>query len=66
MAIISKGGINIIDKKAYVHPLTLDDIEFLLKFLGQSEIKGYDIEKTLEVAQKLQDEYNFIKKHIKT
>ena len=65
MAINFKGGVNIIDEKAYVHPLTLDDIEFLLKFLGKSVV-GYEIEKTLEIAQKLQDEYNFIKKHIKT
>ena len=31
MGLITKGGINIIDKEAYVHPLELEDLEFLIK-----------------------------------
>ena len=64
MAIISKGGINIIDKKAYVHPLSLKDIEFLLELLAQTQFQGIEVQEVFVIAHKLQEEYTSIKKHL--
>tara|TARA_Y100000310_G_C20463780_1_gene706620 strand:- start:41 stop:241 length:201 start_codon:yes stop_codon:yes gene_type:complete len=62
MALISKGSIRIIDGKAYVHPLTLKDIEFLLELLAQTQFQGMDVQKVFVIAHKLQKEYTSIKK----
>ena len=65
MALISKGGINIIDEKAYVHPLTIKDIEFLLELLAQTKFQGMEVQKVFVIAHKLQEEYKLIKKYSK-
>ena len=39
MALISKGGIKIIEGKAYVHPLTIPELEFLLTIVAE---KGFE------------------------
>ena len=41
MAINAKGGIKIIEGKAYVHPLTIPELEFLLKIVADA---GHKIE----------------------
>ena len=35
MALIAKGGVKVVEGKAYIHPLTLPEIEFLLNLLSQ-------------------------------
>ena len=65
MALISKGGVKIVEGKAYVHPLTLPEIEFLLTSLAESNWKGTEITKVLHVTKKLQSEYKLIKEHSK-
>lgn len=65
MAIISKHSIKIVEGKAYVHPLTLPEIEFLLTLLAESNWKGTEITKVLHVTKKLQSEYKLIKEHSK-
>ena len=66
MAINAKGGIKIVEGKAYVHPLTILEIEFLLITLANTEHKGKDIPKVLQVTHKLRDEYKLIKEHQNT
>jgi hypothetical protein len=63
MAIISKRSIKIVEGKAYVHPLTLPEIEFLLKMVAEAGHKLEDIPKVLEITKKLQSEYKLIKEH---
>ena len=63
MALISKGVVKIIEGKAYVHPLTIPELEFLLTVLANTEHKGKDIPKVLQVTQKLREEYKLIVKH---
>ena len=65
MALISKGGVHIIDKKAYVHPLSLKDIEFLLELLAQTQFQGIEVQEVFVIAHKLQEEYKLIKKYSK-
>jgi hypothetical protein len=65
MAIISKQSIKIVEGKAYVHPLTLPEIEFLLKMVAEAGHKLEDIPKVLEITKKLQSEYKLIKEHSK-
>jgi len=40
MAINAKGGIKIVEGKAYVHPLSLLEIEFVLTLLAETEHKS--------------------------
>ena len=65
MAINAKGGITVISGKAYVHPLTLKDIEFLLELLAQTQFQGLEVQKVFVIAHKLQEEYKLIKKYSK-
>jgi hypothetical protein len=65
MAINVKGRVKIVEGKAYVHPLTLPEIEFLLTLLAESNWKGTEITKVLHVTKKLQSEYKLIKEHSK-
>jgi hypothetical protein len=64
MAINAKGGIKIIEGKAYVHPLTIPELEFLLSLLAETNHKGSDIPKVLQVTRKLRDEYKLMKEHL--
>jgi len=63
MAINVKGRVKIVEGKAYVHPLTIPELEFLLTVLANTEHKGKDIPKVLQVTQKLREEYKLIVKH---
>ena len=65
MAINAKGGIKIIEGKAYVHPLTIPELEFLLKIVADAGHKLEDVPKVLQVTKKLREEYKLIKEHIK-
>ena len=66
MALISKGGIKIIEGKAYVHPLTIPELEFLLTIVADAGHKMEDVPKVLQVTEKLRNEYKLIKKHQST
>ena len=66
MAINVKGRIKIIEGKAYVHPLTIPELEFLLKIVAESGHKMEDVPKVLQVTKKLREEYKSVKEHQKT
>ena len=57
MAIKVKGRIKIIEGKAYVHPLTIPELEFLLKIVAEAGHKMEDVPKVLQVTKKLREEY---------
>ena len=66
MAIKVKGRIKIIVGKAYVHPLTIPELEFLLKIVAEAGHKMEDVPKVLQVTKKLREEYKSVKEHQKT
>jgi hypothetical protein len=66
MAINVKGRIKIIEGKAYVHPLTIPELEFLLKIVAEAGHKMEDVPKVLQVTKKLREEYKSVKEHQKT
>ena len=66
MALISKGGVKIIGGKAYVHPLTIPELEFLLKIVAEAGHKMEDVPKVLQVTKKLREEYKLVKEHQST
>ena len=66
MAIISKRSIKIVEGKAYVHPLTVPELEFLLKIVADAGHKLEDVQKVLQVTKKLREEYKLIKEHQST
>ena len=63
MAINAKGGIKIVEGKAYVHPLTIPELEFLLTIVADAGHKLEDVPKVLQVTKKLQAEYKLVKEH---
>jgi hypothetical protein len=66
MALISKGGVKIVEGKAYVHPLTIPELEFLLEIVSNAGHKLEDVQKVLQVTRKLREEYKLIKEHQST
>ena len=66
MAINAKGGIKIIEGKAYVHPLTIPELEFLLTIVADAGHKMEDVPKVLQVTEKLRNEYKLVKEHQNT
>ena len=66
MAIISKHSIKIIEGKAYVHPLTIPELEFLLTIVADAGHKMEDVPKVLQVTKKLRNEYKLVKEHQNT
>ena len=66
MAINVKGRIKIIEGKAYVHPLTIPELEFLLKIVAEAGHKMEDVPKVLQVTKKLREEYKSVNEHQKT
>ena len=66
MAIKVKGRIKIVEGKAYVHPLTIPELEFLLKIVAEAGHKMEDVPKVLQVTKKLREEYKSVKEHQKT
>ena len=63
MAIKVKGRIKIIEGKAYVHPLQIPELEFLLTILADAKYKLKDVPKILQVTKKLQSEYKLLIEH---
>jgi hypothetical protein len=59
----AKGGVRIVGKEAYIHPLTLAELEFLLEILAETKYKLEDVPKILQVTKKLQSEYKSIIEH---
>ena len=66
MALISKGGVKIIEGKAYVHPLTIPELEFLLEIVSNAGHKLEDVQKVLQVTKKLRNEYKLVTEHQST
>lgn len=58
MGINAKNGVRIVKDEAYIHPLNLEDIEFLIKMIANSNHRGSDIGKVVEVTEKLRKEYD--------
>ena len=63
MALNAKGGVKIVKGKAYVHPLTIPEIEFLLEIVANAGHKIEDMPKVMQVTRKLRDEYKLIVEH---
>jgi len=63
MAINAKGGVKIVEGKAYVHPLTQKELEFLLTIVADAGHKMEDVPKVLQVTKKLREEYKLVKEH---
>ena len=51
MALNAKGGVKIIEGKAYIHPLSIQEIEFLLNLLANTEHKGSELQKVMQDAR---------------
>ena len=66
MALVSKGGVKIVEGKAYVHPLTIPELEFLLTIVADAGHKMEDVPKVLQVTEKLRNEYKLVKEHQNT
>jgi hypothetical protein len=64
MAVTIKGGVKIVEGKAYVHPLSFQELEFLLTILADAKYKLEDVQKVLHVTKKLREEYKLMKNHI--
>jgi hypothetical protein len=63
MGINAKSGVKIIKGEAFIHPLDLEDIEFLIKMIANSNHRGSDIGKVMEVTEKLRKEYDRLVEH---
>ena len=63
MALKVKGSAKILEGKVYVHPLTIEELEFLLNILADAKYKLEDVPKILQVSQKLRNEYKLTKEH---
>ena len=64
MGLTVKGGIKIIEGKAYVHPLSFQEIEFLLEIVANAGHKLVEVQKVLYVTRKIQEEYKLMKEHL--
>ena len=64
MAVTIKGGVKIVEGKAYVHPLSFQELEFLLTILADAKYKLEDVQEVLHVTKKLREEYKLMKNHI--
>ena len=64
MGLTVKGGIKIIEGKAFVHPLSFQEIEFLLEIVANAGHKLVEVQKVLYVTRKLQEEYKLMKEHL--
>ena len=56
MALIAKGGF-IIGGKEHYHPLDLEEVTFILEWLGKTDFTGTDVQKVFNIAFKLQEEF---------
>ena len=64
MGLTVKGGIKVLEGKAYVHPLSFQEIEFLLEIVANAGHKISEVQNVLHVTRKLQEEYKLMKNHI--
>ena len=65
MAVNFKGGFKI-GGTHYSHPLTSEELQFLLEWLGKTEFTGTEVQAVFNIAFKLQEEYKQVKKLEKT
>ena len=61
MAVNFKGGFKI-GGVEYRHPLTSEEIRFLLTILKTCDFKGEELENLMVIVMKLQEEYNKVSK----
>ena len=59
MAINFKGGFKVGGKQHY-HPLTSEEIKFLLTILRSCDFKGTELENLMVIVMKLQEEYKIV------
>ena len=64
MPVNAKKGVKIVKGKAYRHPLTVPELEFLLEIISNARYKLDEVNKILQVTRKLQAEYKLLKKHL--
>lgn len=64
MALNVRNGIKVVDGKAYIHPLTLIEIESLIAFLSNINVSGTDAEILVNLKNKLKQEHSLLKKHL--
>ena len=57
MAVNFKGGL-VVGGKEHHHPLTSEEIRFLLTILKTCNFKGEELENLMVIVMKLQEEYN--------
>jgi|TARA_B100000959_G_scaffold130786_1_gene137157 hypothetical protein len=58
-----KGGVKIVEGKAFIHPLSYQEIEFLLEIVANAGHKIEDMPKVMQVTKKLRNEYKLIIEH---
>ncbi len=58
-----KGGVKIVEGKAFIHPLSDQEIEFLLEIIANAGHKIEDMPKVMQVTKKLRNEYKLIREH---
>ena len=64
MAFNANGGIKVVrEGKGFVHPFTIEELEFLLNILADAKYKLEEVPKILGLTKKLQSEYKLIKEH---
>jgi len=64
MPVNAKKGVKIVKGKAYRHPLTVPELEFLLEVIANAGHELEDVQKVLQVTRKLQAEYKLLKEHL--
>lgn len=66
MAFNANGGIKVVrEGKGFVHPLTIEELEFLLNILADAKYKLEEVPRILDITKKLQSEYKLLKEHSK-
>ncbi len=65
MAVNFKGGFKVGGIEHH-HPLTTEQIQFLLELLGSTDFTGSDVQAVFTIAYSLQEEYNRVHELEKT
>ena len=55
MGVEFKGGFKV-GGVHYIHPLTSDELQFVLEWLGKTDFTGTDVQAVFSIAYKLQEE----------
>jgi UDP-N-acetylglucosamine enolpyruvyl transferase len=66
MGINAKEGIKVLGGKGFIHPLTIEELEFLLTILADAKYKLEEVPRILDITKKLQSEYKLLKEHSDT